>query len=89
MKPVAARIDVHVKPGASRDCVEGWRQGALVVRLSAPPVEGAANKALVKLLSGKAGVAKGKIQIVSGEKGRAKVLLFEGITIEELKERFG
>jgi uncharacterized protein (TIGR00251 family) len=87
MQPVTATIDVLVKPRASRNSIDGFREGVLVVRLNAPPVEGAANKALVKLLAGKAGVAKGKVRIVSGEKNRTKILQFEGITVEELKER--
>jgi uncharacterized protein (TIGR00251 family) len=87
MQPVTATIDVLVKLRASRNSIDGFREGVLVVRLNAPPVEGAANKALVKLLAGKAGVAKGKVRIVSGEKNRTKILQFEGITVEELKER--
>jgi uncharacterized protein (TIGR00251 family) len=87
MQSVTATIDVLVKPRASRNSIDGFREGVLVVRLNAPPVEGAANKALVKLLAGKAGVAKGKVRIVSGEKNRTKILQFEGITVEELKEK--
>ena len=82
-----SRIAVLVKPRASKDSIEGWKGGALVVRLGAPPVEGAANKALVKLLAGKAGIAKGRVKIVSGEKFRAKIVEFEGVSAEELKER--
>ena len=83
----AVRIEVLVKPRASRDSIEGWREGVLVVRLGAPPVGGAANRALLRLLAGKTGIAKGRVRIVSGEKGRNKVLEFEGITVEELKEK--
>ena len=81
------RINVLVKPRASRDSVEGWKDQTLIVRLCAPPVEGAANKALIKLLADRAGVAKGKVRVVSGEKNRNKVVQFEGVTISELKER--
>lgn len=82
------RIEVLVKPRASRDLVEGWREGALVVRLCAPPVEGAANKALVKLLAGKAGIAKGRVSVVAGQKSRSKIVEFEGIPLDELKGKF-
>ena len=88
MSSETTRIDVLVKPRASRDSIEGWKEGALIVRLSAPPVQGAANKALVKLLACKAGVAKGKVKIVSGGKNRTKVVEIEGISAGELKERF-
>ena len=67
--------------------IEGWREGSLVVRLCAPPVEGAANKALVKLLAGKAGIAKGRVRVLSGQKSRQKIVEIEGIPLEELKGR--
>jgi uncharacterized protein (TIGR00251 family) len=89
MNTLTTRINVLVKPRASRESVEGWEEGTLVVRLTALPVEDAANKALLKLLAVKAGVAKSRIKIISGEKRRAKVLQLEGITIKELKERLG
>ena len=87
MNEISARINVKVKPRASRELVEGWKEGALVVRLTSPPVDGAANNSLLRLLSKKTGLARGYIRIVSGEKGRSKVLEFEGIDLEDLKER--
>lgn len=83
-----ARIDVLVKPRASRDSIEGWQEGALIVRLCAPPVEGAANKALVKILAAKAGIARGRVRVVSGEKSRSKTVEFDGIPLKELTEKF-
>ena len=85
----SARINVKVKPRASRDTVEGWREGALVVRLTSPPVDGAANSSLIRLLAKKTGVARSRIRIVSGDKGRSKILEFEGIGLEDLRERLG
>jgi uncharacterized protein (TIGR00251 family) len=67
--------------------VEGWQNDVLVVRLTSPPVDGAANSSLIKLLSKKTGVARSRIRIVSGEKGRSKVLEFEGIDHADLRER--
>ena len=87
MDATGTRITVQVKPRASREEVEGWKGGALVVRLTSPPVEGAANNALVKFLAKKTGLSKGRVRIVSGQKGRVKILEFEGITLEELRER--
>lgn len=81
------RINVRVKPRASRDMVEGWIEDVLVVRLSTPPVNGAANSSLIKFLAKKAGLARGRIRIVTGERGRSKILEFEGITLEDLRER--
>ncbi len=87
MGETSARISVKVKPRASRDIVEGWKEGALVVRLTSPPVDGAANSSLIRLLAKKTGVARSRIRIVSGEKGRSKILEFEGIDLEDLRER--
>ena len=82
-----ARITVKVKPRGSKDALEGWKEGALIVRLTAPPVDGAANSALVKLLAKKTGVTRSSIRIVSGERGRSKIVEFEGISPDELNER--
>ena len=81
------RINVRVKPRASRDMVEGWKEGVLIVRLSTPPVDGAANTSLLKFLAKKAGVSRGRVRIVTGEKGRSKILEFDGIALEQLRER--
>ncbi len=67
--------------------MEGWKEGALVVRLTSPPVDGAANSSLIRLLAKKTGVARSRIRIVSGEKGRSKILEFDGIDLEDLRER--
>jgi len=84
---ISARISVKVKPRASREAVEGWKEDVLVVRLTSPPVDGAANSSLIKFLSKRTGVARSRIRIVSGEKGRSKVLEFEGIELQDLRER--
>lgn len=68
------RIDVHVVPRAARSGVGGWRAGALVVRVTAPPVEGAANEAVVKALAAALGIPRGEIVIERGARGRHKVV---------------
>lgn len=87
MTEISARISVKVKPRASRNVVEGWKEDTLVVRLTSPPVDGAANISLIKLLAKRTGVARSRIRIVTGEKGRSKVLEFEGIDLGDLRER--
>lgn len=69
---------VRVIPRASRDEVCGVHDGALKVKLTAPPVEGAANAALVRLLAKKLGVSRGAVRILQGEAGRQKRLRVEG-----------
>jgi len=79
---------VRLQPRASRDEVLGWNEeGALRVRVKAPPVDGTANVALVQLLAKTIGVAKGKIMLVSGATARNKIIEIEGLTGEELKKR--
>ena len=84
----SARISVKVKPRASRNEVEGWQENTLVVSLTSPPVDGAANNSLIRLLAKRAGIARSRIRIVSGEKGRLKILEFEGLDLADLKENF-
>jgi hypothetical protein len=65
---------IHVQPRASQDEIVGRFGEAIKVRLTAPPVEGAANKALVELLAECLGIPKGQIQIVRGQRARKKVV---------------
>jgi len=82
-------LAVRVAPRASRNELVGVEAGALKVRLTAPPVEGAANQALVKLLAKALGVAKGKVTVISGERSRNKRVLVEGLGLDELRGRLG
>jgi uncharacterized protein (TIGR00251 family) len=75
---------VRVVPRAGRTGIAGIREGALVVRLAAPPVEGAANDALVAFLSDFAGCPKRNVAILSGQKSRDKRVRISGLTAREL-----
>lgn len=65
-------ITVKVVPRASRSEVVGEVDGVLKVRIAAPPVDGAANEELIKVLAKKFGVAKSKVSVVSGLSSRNK-----------------
>jgi uncharacterized protein (TIGR00251 family) len=67
-------ITIHIQPGASRSELAGEHGDALKVRISARPVEGAANAALAEFMALCLGVARRKVRIVRGEKSRHKVL---------------
>ncbi|MCB2192204.1 MAG: YggU family protein [Deltaproteobacteria bacterium] len=82
-------LAIRVAPRASRNELAGVEAGVLKVRLTAPPVEGAANQALVKLLAKTLGVAKGKVRVVSGERSRNKRVLIQGLSPKELRGRLG
>jgi len=79
------RFSVRVQPRASRNAIEGLREGALVVRLTAPPVEGEANDALVRLLAARLNVPKSAVRILAGERGRVKRVSVEGVTAAQVR----
>ena len=72
-------LDVRVTPRAGRSGFSGLRDGALMVRLAAAPVDGAANDELIALLSKALRVPKRNITIVSGERSRTKRIRITGI----------
>ena len=71
---------VRVTPRASRDAIEGEYQGALKVRLTAPPVEDRANDALRRFLAARLNAPVSAVRIVGGEKSRNKRIAIAGIT---------
>lgn len=79
---MAAFIDVRVITRAARPGLAGTRDGVLVVRLSAPPVEGAANAALIELLADTLRVPKRAVTIISGQRSRLKRIRVDGVTEE-------
>ena len=82
-------IRVRVQPRASKDALGGEREGALVVRLTAPPVEGAANEALARFLGRTLGIAPSAVRVVSGASGRNKVVSVAGLDAATARERLG
>src|SRR5438105_14523225 len=82
-----AVIPVRVQPRASRNELVGWREGALVIRLAAPPVEGAANRACRKFLAEILDVAPSRVTLEAGEKSREKRFRVAGLTSEALRAK--
>ncbi|HPC46633.1 MAG TPA: DUF167 domain-containing protein [Deltaproteobacteria bacterium] len=82
-------MTVRVKPGSSRRAVGPVENGVLVVRITARPVEGRANEALLKLLSEALGVAKSRLSLEAGFSGRIKSVLVEGLAPGEVASRLG
>jgi uncharacterized protein (TIGR00251 family) len=80
-------LRVKVRPGASRNQSEGCIEGVWAIRLTAPPVEGKANAALVEFLSSRLGIPKRDIEIVRGARGRLKTLSVVGLTEAEVEAR--
>lgn len=83
------RIRVRVQPRGGRDEIVGEREGAIVVRVGAPPVDGKANDAVCKLVARRAGVPRRRVSVISGERSRDKQLLVEGVSEAELRRALG
>jgi uncharacterized protein (TIGR00251 family) len=81
------RFGVRVKPRSSKSQVLGVREGALEVALRAPPVEGAANDELVRLLARELRVGRTAVRIAQGGKSRSKLVEVDGLDRAELLRR--
>lgn len=69
---------MRVQPKAKSNEVVGERGGAIVIRVTAPAVEGQANAALIKYVAKKIGIPKSSVTLVRGERGREKLLAISG-----------
>ena len=85
--PDGVTIPISVAPRAGRTALDGVVEGALRVRLAAPPVEGAANRALVEFLADLLGVPKRDVAIVRGERGRQKLVRVRGLDADRVRRR--
>jgi uncharacterized protein (TIGR00251 family) len=82
---VGVRFAVRVQPRAPRSAVAGVHAGALRVRLAAPPVDGAANEELVRVLAEWLGVARRDVSIVGGAASRSKLVDVRGVGVEAVR----
>jgi uncharacterized protein len=81
-------LRVRVQPRASRSEIVGWRpDGALSVRVAAPPVEGRANAAVAALLARALDLRPSAVTIEHGTHGRDKLVRVDGLTPEEVRRR--
>ncbi len=87
--PERATLRIRLTPRARRDEIAGWEGGTLKARVAAPPAEGRANEALLKLLAAALGVPKRDVAIVSGAQSRDKTVRVDGLTLEEVRSRLG
>ena len=79
------RFKVRVQPRASRNEIVGVIDGALRIRLRAPPVDGAANEALVAFLAERLAVKRRGVRIATGESSRTKTIEVEGISASDVE----
>lgn len=79
-------MEIRVVPRASRDELSGFDEtGRLKVRLTAPPVEGAANRSLIKLIAKRLGVARSAVAVVRGETSRNKLVEIDGLSDDAVR----
>jgi len=87
--PGGVRIDLRVMPRAPRNGLAGVRDGRLVVRVTAPPVDDAANRAVIELLAAALDVPRGSIRLVAGAAARNKTVEISGASPDDIQRRLG
>ena len=89
MNKESAKLVLRVQPNAKENRLVGFKEGILHVRIAAPPVDGKANEAVIKLLSKQLRVSKSKLSIERGLTGRMKTILISGLSQGEVEKRLG
>jgi uncharacterized protein (TIGR00251 family) len=79
------RFGVRVQPRAAHSGIVGLHGDALKVRLSAPPVDGAANDMLVEILAAALGVTRASVRIVAGATSRSKIVEVDGVDADDIR----
>jgi uncharacterized protein len=83
--PQGAVLTLRIIPRAAKNAIQGPHGDALKIRLSAPPVDGAANAALIDFLSDALSLPRARIQLLSGQTSRTKRVRLEGMTADEVR----
>ena len=78
-------VSVRVQPGAKKSAVLGLHGGAVKIALSAPPVDGKANEALIAFVADKVGLPRARVSLVSGAASRSKVLRVTGRSAADVR----
>jgi hypothetical protein len=87
--PGGVRIHLQVQPRASRTEVVGLHGEALKIRVAAPPVDGAANEAIIRFFADRLDVPRSQVRLTKGASRRRKVVEIDGIGLETLSKAFG
>jgi uncharacterized protein (TIGR00251 family) len=82
----AVRMETRVTPRASRNAIDGVRDGHLLIKVTAAPVDDAANRAVVNTVSEALRVPKRDVAIIAGERSRLKSVAISGMTADELRQ---
>lgn len=79
-------VRVRAQPRASRTEIVGEHDGALKVRLAAPPVDGAANEELIRHIAKRVGVAPSRVRVLTGDTGRSKVVEIDDVEVSAVRD---
>jgi uncharacterized protein (TIGR00251 family) len=82
-------LAVRLQPRARKDEIVGERDGRIVIRVSAPPVDGKANEALCRLIAKAANVAPSRVAVIRGHTSREKLVRVEGVELDALRRALG
>lgn len=82
-QPGSATLSVRIQPRASKNEASLMEDGGLKIRLTAPPVDGAANEALIRFLADALSVAKSQVEILSGHTAKNKIVRISGMSEAE------
>jgi len=82
-----ARLNVRLTPRSAKTEIRGFLGDVLQVRVTAAPVEGRANEALIRLLAERLGVPRRAIRVVAGHTSREKLLAIDGLNGDEVRRR--
>lgn len=80
-------LNIWAQPGAKKNMVVGEMDGAIKIKVAAPPVDGKANKELVTFIAKKLGLKKNAVTIESGEKSRRKTISIEGMEADDARRK--
>ena len=83
------RLEIKVQPRSSKNQIVGEHNGALKVKLTAPPVEGEANQALLAYLASILKIPKKNVVLLKGESSRNKILEIRGVNVESFLKKTG
>jgi uncharacterized protein (TIGR00251 family) len=89
MDMLPVRIEVYVQPRASKTELAGLHDGVIKIRIAAPAIENAANRALIDFIAQHLGIAKRSVRVVSGGASRRKVLEIDGVTADVIAATLG
>lgn len=80
----SVRVEVYIQPRAAKSELAGMHGDSVKIRIAAPPVDNAANQALIEFMAERLGIAKRRVRVVSGATSRKKVLEIDDVSADRI-----